>query len=247
MTAASIALALDSTFRFSAEGLRVGDRVSCNGATLDVHLASSGTTLEADLLGAAVFDGFAPLARTTLDLALLAPVESAARGHRSVRCGGTAFGLAASAACDALLERLSLSVRRDDGPAAERAARALVGLGPGLTPSGDDALCGFMLGRCLNGAQLGVADAAIKRVASSASRLTSDVSALHLALAAQGRFGETLLAVASALIALRAAPLSAAVVRCLAQGATSGADGLLGLVAGARAGHRLATGIAIHP
>ena len=131
-------------------------------------------------------------------------------------------------------------MRENDGLAAERTARSLVGLGPGLTPSGDDALCGFMLARRLCGSRLCSADAAIGRVASTAYAATSDVSAVHLTLAAQGRFGEALLNVATEWISGRERLLSAAVGRCLAEGATSGADGLLGLVAGARVGERVA-------
>jgi hypothetical protein len=201
MTAASIALELPATFDFAAHGLRAGDRINCDGASLVVRPAGTHAVLDASLLGAACYDGFAPQQPSVLDPAFLAAVEGAARGHRAVMCARAALAAASSAASDALLEQLSLGAGADDGPAAERAALSLVGLGPGLTPSGDDALCGFMLGRRLAGRGTARADAVVARVASSASGLTSDVSAVQLDLAARGRFGEALLGVASALVA----------------------------------------------
>jgi hypothetical protein len=236
MTAASIALGLPATYGFATFGVSVGDRISCDGASLVVRPAASRATLEASLLGAARYDGFAPEQSGALDPALLKAVEKTARCHRAAMCARTALGAASSAASDALLERLALGAAEDDAAATERAALSLVGLGPGLTPSGDDALCGFMLGRRLAGRGATPVDAVVARVASSAGGLTSDVSAVQLDLAARGRFGEALLGVATALAAGASRPLSAAVVRCLGEGATSGADALLGLVAGVRAG-----------
>lgn len=236
MTAASIALGLGTAFDFATSGVTVGDRVISDGATLVVHRARPHEPIEANLLGATRFDGLVPEMPERPDSALLAPVEDAARRHRAALCGRSAFGVASSVACDTLLERLTRRACEDDAPAVAQAAHSLVGLGPGLSPAGDDVLCGFMLGRRLAGRGSGDADAAIARVALGASGVTSDVSAVQLELAARGRFGEALLHVASALGSGRARILSAAVARCLAEGSTSGADGLLGLVAGVRAG-----------
>jgi hypothetical protein len=99
-----------------------------------------------------------------------------------------------------------------------------------------------MLGHRLAGKATGSATDAIKLVAANAAGLTTDVSAVQLELAACDRFSEALLDVAAALTGGWVPLVSDAVTRCLAQGATSGADGLLGLSAGILAGHTARTG-----
>jgi hypothetical protein len=245
MTAASVELQVGAAFDFAASGIRAGDRVRCDGSTIVVRPARSNEPIEADLRGAVFYDGFVPEMPRPVDPSLLEPLAVAARRHRSAMCGGSVLGVTSSDACDVLLRRLSLSASAGDDLAAERAARSLLGLGPGLTPSGDDALCGFMLGRRLSGGGVGATDAALKRVASGAARLTSEVSAVQLELAARERFGEALLDVAAALYAGYAPLVSAAVARCLAEGATSGADGLLGLAAGVRTRGPLCAGAGV--
>jgi len=230
MTAASIALELDSRFDFAGRGVCAGDRVSSDGASLEVACVEM--LMHVDLRNAARYDGFAPELAHPLDACLLELLADSARRHRDAASGGATLAAAAATRCDSWLERLALGVRECDAAAAKQAASALVGLGPGLTPSGDDALCGFMLGRRLSGVA-SAADAAVNAVASGATGLTTDVSAVQLALAAQGRFGEPLLEVAEALAGGFTPQLRVAVARCLSQGATSGADGLLGLAAGA--------------
>lgn len=229
MTAASVALDLDPSFDFAARGVCAGDRVRSDGSTLVLERASG--PLQVDLRGAAVYDGCAPQSVRLVDASLLELLAETARCHRAAVGEGTSLAASAAEAFDRWLERLSLGTRECDVAVAEQAARSLVGLGPGLTPSGDDALCGFMLGRRLSGCA-GIADAAVARVAADATGLTTDVSAVQLALASQGRFGEALLEVAEALACGFTPQLSTALARCLSQGATSGADGLLGLVAG---------------
>jgi len=240
MTAASVELDLGPEFDFSSSGIRDGDRVTCDGATIAIH-SPRGMTAEADLREAAVFEGRPAEDPVPIAAALLGPLVAAAQSHRSARGGCGMLGARAAESCDALLETLALCVRDGDALAAHTAASSLVGLGPGLTPSGDDMLCGFMLGRRLSGDSDGAVDAAIRRVASTATGRTTDVSAVQLGLAADRRFGEALLRVSEVLCAGRSAAVSTAVVRCLAEGATSGADGLLGLAAGAGTG---AAGIA---
>ena len=235
MTAASMALALSAGFEFSSSGPCVGDHVSFDGAVLLVA-ADGPHSIAADAPGAACYDGLLCRAGLGVDPSTLSSIEGAARIRREAMCGRSALNSAASAKCDALLGELARSTARGETPAAEQAARALLGLGPGLTPSGDDALCGFMLGRRVNGGGDGLADRAVKSVAFEAAGFTSDVSAVQLALAAKGRFGEALLGVATGLHAGISLLARADVVRCLDEGATSGADALLGLVAGVRAG-----------
>jgi len=235
MTAASMRLLVAEEYDFSAGGARVGDPVSFDGSTLVVATArgrQASAVIEAAAADAACYDGLASEAGAHVDTSALEMVATAA-GVRREAMGGASLSRAAVSRCDALLENLTRSASCDDPVAAGEAAAALIGLGPGLTPSGDDALCGFMLGRRLGRGAVTEVDRVVRRVASSAAGRTTDVSAVQLVLAAQGRFGEALLGVATALEPDDSVSLSAAVGRCLGEGATSGADALLGLVAGA--------------
>ncbi len=107
---------------------------------------------------------------------------------------------------------------------------ATIGLGPGLTPSGDDALVGLL-------AVLGTTDqaSALQRLrASMDQRLkgTTDYSGRLLQLAGLGEVHEGILDVLQAADDPRKLP--AAVERLLTLGATSGADTFIGIAAGAR-------------
>ncbi|MFC4531803.1 DUF2877 domain-containing protein [Sphaerisporangium dianthi] len=123
------------------------------------------------------------------------------------------------------------------------AAERLMGLGPGLTPSGDDMLAGMLVAlRCLGGAAgvqraVWLADWLAATVAFDARTRTTPISATLLHCAAQGQ------ACAEALGVLRAVaghqPLEPAVRRLLRLGHTSGADLAWGLRAGMSAVVRL--------
>jgi hypothetical protein len=108
--------------------------------------------------------------------------------------------------------------------------RGLVGSGPGLTPSGDDVLCGLLLALRLRG-RLGPAE----RVwAAVAPRLTSTTS-LSAALLAEARDGYAVppvVELAAALVAGDASGLEDATARTLAVGHSSGSDLLAGFTAG---------------
>lgn len=111
---------------------------------------------------------------------------------------------------------------------------SLVGLGPGLTPSGDDALVGLLavLHRLspANDASLALLGPA---VATHLHR-TGDISAHYLRLAVAGHVGERLVALGDALAVGADLDVDRAAASVAASGATSGADALLGVLAGTR-------------
>jgi hypothetical protein len=140
-------------------------------------------------------------------------------------------------------EALTLSLAGEGTPAA--AADQLVGLGPGLTPAGDDLLAGAVAGLVIFGCALG-------RRGSGADRTDAQVLAKHLAAAVDARADRTTLlaadlahhAAAGALAEPVAAvcralagrkPLESALDRLLAIGHTSGRDLAEGLLLGATA------------
>lgn len=115
---------------------------------------------------------------------------------------------------------------------AQRAMRAaidyLVGRGPGLTPSGDDVLCGYGCGlRFLYGGR-GLAASYFDAVAAAYFGKTTAVSEAYLKAICAGYANEDYLELLEAVRSADPASLPAALSRVLAVGHTSGADGLLG-------------------
>jgi hypothetical protein len=132
--------------------------------------------------------------------------------------------------------------------AVEQAER-IVGLGPGLTPSGDDFLCGLLLALRLltpcvartppavpaGGAAVRLADWIGAAVTSDATTRTTALSATLLHCAAAGQASGEAAGVLRALTCPGGQDLTVATRRLLATGHTSGADLAWGLAAGARA------------
>lgn len=116
-------------------------------------------------------------------------------------------------------------------------ARSLIGLGPGLTPSGDDFLVGLMVGLRATGNRT-AAGAVWKWLEPQTATLTSAISGAHLAAAARGEAHEALHACVEALFgagSARGGPRwQHLLLRLDAVGHCSGRDGLAGVVAVAR-------------
>ena len=96
-------------------------------------ISGSLTTLAAGLASAAPGDGLAPLVGCAEELANERPVQSSC-GSRVVRAALPG------------LRQLVKGLRTHNAFAVDRGVERLVGLGPGLTPSGDDLLGGMMVG-----------------------------------------------------------------------------------------------------
>lgn len=127
------------------------------------------------------------------------------------------------------LDRLSEALRHGDRQAARAAAASLVGLGPGLTPSGDDAL----VGAAAASAALTVGGRDFLRaVAQEAPDRTTIVASTFLRHAAAGEFAGRLHDLLGVLLGTDADAVPAAIELALAWGATSGADTLVGVLLG---------------
>lgn len=114
----------------------------------------------------------------------------------------------------------------DPPPALER----LLGLGPGLTPAGDDALGGALIAtRAFGRADL--ADRLAAWLLPRAKSATSDISFAHLAAAAEGDGAEALHDTLAALARADGDALRAALRRLDAIGHSSGWDALAGATA----------------
>ncbi len=124
--------------------------------------------------------------------------------------------------CDALIA--------DDVPGAVGEVAVLIGLGPGLTPSGDD----FIVGLCamLRAGRHPGAQEFAERCAALASELTTVVARAYLSCAARGAFGESVHELIEALLGERTMDARLQARRLLDWGATSGVDLLVGVKAG---------------
>ena len=123
------------------------------------------------------------------------------------------------------LAALRGAVRRADLDAALRTATRLVGLGPGLTPAGDDVMAGTIAGLVLLGHPSAERFAA--GVYSLAAGRTTELSRALLRHAAAGRVSGEYAAVFHGLVGER--PLAPAIAALLNTGSTSGRAMALGL------------------
>ncbi|MFM9938380.1 MAG: DUF2877 domain-containing protein [Hyphomicrobiaceae bacterium] len=115
--------------------------------------------------------------------------------------------------------------------AARRAAHALLGLGPGLTPSGDDLLAGLVVALHATGESQTAARLA-DFIAQAPPDATTALSRAFLAAASEGLAGEAMAAMITALLTSDGASLPELLARIEAIGHTSGWDVLAGVVLG---------------
>jgi hypothetical protein len=128
-----------------------------------------------------------------------------------------------------ILAGLTVALENGDRWLAAGAATRLIGLGPGLTPSGDDVLVGIeaalhALARPTAGF-LGIATGGVEG-------RTTALAATLLRHAAAGEFAERLHVLLAALLGSDDEAIPAAIDRAVAWGATSGTDCLLGVLIG---------------
>lgn len=177
------------------------------------------------------------------------PPAVLARGVRALETALAAAGMTGGGLAghpDPLL--LADRCAAGDLAGAVEAAERIVGLGPGLTPSGDDILAGLLLAlRHVGGAVRGGGDGSTARwladwlgaaVTADAGTRTTAPAATLLHCAAAGGAGAEVAAVLRGVAGYEAP--SGAVRRLLAVGHTSGADLAWGVLAGCRAALALA-------
>jgi hypothetical protein len=179
--------------------------------------------------GALVLDGTAyrpvrawtPRERTT---GVLQPAAVTALAHLlppSPHTGAVADRLRAGTA--GLADALS------NGSDPTAAADALLGLGPGLTPAGDDVLAGALVASVQLGRPVPALAAHVHRRRSATTALSADL----LRHAAAGRAAPPVLGLLDALVGAR--PVGPALAGLLAVGSTSGHDTATGVLLAARA------------
>jgi hypothetical protein len=154
------------------------------------------------------------------------------QGHRRARNTHVAL---LSRTLDRRALCLARATRRLRVHEATQAVEGLIGCGPGLTPSGDDLIVGFLAGlwstsddpaQCTFRRALCVAVAA-------AARLTGDISRVYLTHASHGGFAEPLATLAARIgDGVPVGEIERLTAAALRVGHTSGGDGVLGLLLG---------------
>lgn len=124
---------------------------------------------------------------------------------------------------------LSHSLNGEGNHEIPAAARRLVGLGPGLTPSGDDFWCGVMIALRATGC-LDILKKVSGDVLKQAEYRTNKISRAHLECAAEGQGAQALHEAISALGVADEARLSSALCELDKIGHGSGWDSLAGIV-----------------
>jgi len=123
--------------------------------------------------------------------------------------------------------------------AVREAACRLAGLGPGLTPSGDDLLAGFAAAWLLTAEAIGLLPGevgmVVAAISAGASSRTSDLGRAWIMHAAFGEVAEPMGRFIAALFSKNEEGLPLAVRTVLALGSTSGTDWMVGALFGARA------------
>ncbi len=128
-----------------------------------------------------------------------------------------------------IVRRLVAALDSGDRGAAAVAATGLIGLGPGLTPSGDDALVGIEAAlHALDSPMAGFLSLALDDVEDR----TTALAATLLRHAAAGEFAERLHTLIRALLGPDDGAIAMAIDRATAWGATSGTDSLVGVLIG---------------
>jgi hypothetical protein len=128
-----------------------------------------------------------------------------------------------------MLAGLIVALEAGDRSRAAEAATLLIGLGQGLTPSGDDVLVGIEA--ALHALARPTAGFLVLATGSVEGR-TTELAATLLRHAAAGEFAERLHVLLAALLGSDDETIPAAIERAVAWGATSGTDCLLGVLIG---------------
>lgn len=173
-----------------------------------------------------------------------APLDAVSGSGFGERAAGAAAVLPVlPAALDGPLARLEDRLAAHDLAGLEAAVGDLLGLGPGLTPAGDDVLAGFLVAAHAGSAASEdadpagdpIVDAVVRAVVGTAPLLTTTLSATLLRHAAHGRGIPALLDLVDALGGRpRHGDVGAAVARLASVGSTSGAALGHGVLAAAR-------------
>ena len=163
--------------------------------------------------------------------------EALGIAKRILRVGGRPGGFDALPGARAITAEIRKALAERDADRLLSVARKIIGLGPGLTPSGDDVLVGCLKAAWLLAGGAPKLHSLISRfrrdLALDLGDRTTRVGAEFIRHALNGQFAEVLdQAAQTLLVPTTPEAVAAAVSRLVAQGETSGTDTICGLLAG---------------
>ena len=229
---------LDDVADFATFGLAVSDPVRSDGDRLQI-----GDGLAIVLTAASAWTCSlpdyppAPTALRTNLCRLRAELQrlGVGGGMGAPRADASAFDHAVTALLEQRAGRLSAALQHGDMAAAARHARTMLGLGPGLTPSGDDFLVGLFAVLNVPASPCHGWLGGGRDVLVDADRATHAISLTALTEAANGRVRASIAALIGHLMHGSPDALPVPLRRVLSIGSTSGSD----IVAGIRCGLEL--------
>lgn len=195
--------------------------------------APSVETLHADLAGPDAGNNAAALKELRATLLAHAPERGIALLLRDGRNAKSPLDRALTARLTNVLPRMALATRTRDADAIAALAARLVGLGEGLTPSGDDFLVGYLAALWSRADREQGIDALLRKLKAPLDEVFSQTHAISrqmLSDALQGRFAESLVDVVRALSG--SGHVVDTTMQALRSGHSSGADTLCGLLFG---------------
>jgi len=206
--------------------------------TIDPHDGTIQRRVEvaAEVVAArAIRVGFAQCVTLLRPALVGAAADARSGGSRPAPPSWEPAGASGSAASIGLhsIETLRRGLADDDLPAVLQASDTLVGLGEGLTPSGDDLLVGLTAALRATGHPM--AGPLSRHAAFRAVDSTTDIARVTLEHAARSEYAERIHDVLEAVARGDDAALRLQVERALSWGASSGADTLLGVLIGLEA------------
>ncbi len=232
-----IGLALPPGFRFdaflqpTAQARLRGTRLTVGPLQVDLQNAKPWTAPQLAMVN--LHDSTVQAALETARAALLAKAPAASRSAWLGSKNGEHMPAWARAARSARQMLLS-ALMRGEMKQAVTAHNLLVGLGPGLTPAGDDFLVGLFLALAASSPPaLFFAELDQRFPTTEYARQTTAISAAYLTHARRALFAEPLSALAAAIAqGASVEEIRPVYERALAVGHSSGADGVAGLVCG---------------
>jgi Protein of unknown function (DUF2877) len=213
--------------------LAVSERVSCRADVLRIAGA-----LSIDLGSARAWQGELSSARVDLAVPDIARAWGAAWHalRRGRACGEHSDAMALTRAVDREGVRLARAARALQAADAANALDRLIGRGPGLTPSGDDLITGFLAGLFSTAADDRALRAFLEGFCLTVARAaasTTDISRAYLTQAADGWFAEPLVTLARQIGAgVDHGSIDSATIAALRVGHTSGGASVFGLLLG---------------
>ena len=216
----------------------VGLHAACRGGILRFD----SSTLTIDLRGAAIWEGKIPALTPPIDKAWLSLWCTLNEEQRLKNTELVADDLFQADQGPLLTRKLAQPVmqlitatKRLDPLASRDAAQKMIGLGPGVTPSGDDVLIGFLAGLYSTTGNEQRRLAFIRAFGESLSALsmaTNEISRTYLYHAIHGRFSSCMIALLDAIKDSEEDQLFSAAEAAMRVGHSSGMDSVTGLLMG---------------